>query len=851
MKFFSLILIIFLTSSTSFAEDLVLSEHDQVPVKKALFFKDDTLKLTPQEIVDLDTHHQIQWTPISKLNLGYKSYRAWFKFTLNNQNDTDNWIFENTFPLIQELSFTMNTTHGLFSRMVGRKFPFDDREIKTKDLLIPFTLKKGESSTVYLGYKSNGPIMANPVFLSPGTLAQSTAQNHLYYGLYYGAIAIIILNHLFLWFAVKEWVYFLYAAYAFTYVLANSCLSGLAYQYLWPDHIEWNQIAAFFLLNLSQVCVNILIMFFLKTKIISKLAHRITQCLIGSWLFVIAAQIILHNNITSSLTAFGGFFGTILQLVVAAVAFRKKSKNTTLFLIAFSGVLIGNSMYALRAFGIIPDNLITNHGMEIGSLLEVMLLSFALITNIKQREQELQKIKAAKQIGHDIQSPIAALIFAQDSIDYLNESDREMLKISTQTLSDFAYELSDAEFKTQNQIERPQLILGLLERELKSKRIEYSQIPNFLELKSDTNLFLFVKVQADKFRRIISNLINNSVEHGKATRVSIHLSENENQVVILISDNGTGIRDELIKEFHSGIFKSTKGGKGGMGLKDAAENIKKWKGVMDIKGRKGTQIKLTFPKAGTPQVYLTNFVVGPKAVLYVLDDDVSVHSIWEKRFSELEAIKTHHVYSYDKLPKEASSDPNSIFLIDYELRKQDLNGIQVIQSLGIRANSILVTSHFDDPPVISECQRIGIQILPKSFVGRIPIQFNGKLTKTHNFSDLYFIMIDDMKANLIGAEIMAKRFGKKIITLQSFYEFKKIMNDVPKETRICVDYYLSDGETGYTVTKLLYQEGFTNLHIITCENPENIPSMKWVCSILDKMDLWKNLPIKKGETISL
>jgi CheY-like chemotaxis protein len=110
----------------------------------------------------------------------------------------------------------------------------------------------------------------------------------------------------------------------------------------------------------------------------------------------------------------------------------------------------------------------------------------------------------------------------------------------------------------------------------------------------------------------------------------------------------------------------------------------------------GTEIMLTFPKCDAPNWF------GDKVVLYkgdtvvVLDDDPSIHEIWKDRFASLGGdIKTVYftqgqeaVDFIDSLEKK-----DRVFLLaDYELRGQNLNGVDVIERSSMQKRSLLVTS---------------------------------------------------------------------------------------------------------------------------------------------------------------
>ncbi|EMN51424.1 7TM diverse intracellular signaling domain protein [Leptospira interrogans str. L1207] len=64
------------------------------------------------------------------------------------------------------------------------------------------------------------------------------------------------------------------------------------------------------------------------------------------------------------------------------------------FMIAFSALLLGGAFYALKTIGAIPVSFVTEYSMQIGSGLEVTLLSLGLgdrISILIKEKQETQK----------------------------------------------------------------------------------------------------------------------------------------------------------------------------------------------------------------------------------------------------------------------------------------------------------------------------------------------------------------------------------------------------------------------------------------------------------------------------
>ena len=64
---------------------------------------------------------------------------------------------------------------------------------------------------------------------------------------------------------------------------------------------------------------------------------------------------------------------------------------------------------------------------------------------------------------------------------------------------------------------------------------------------------------------------------------------------------------------------------------------------------------------------------------------------------------------------------DSLFLIDYELAAGSRNGLEIIELLNLRENSVLVTSRFEEEPIRRICRELSVRVIPKSLAGFVPI----------------------------------------------------------------------------------------------------------------------------------
>ncbi len=66
--------------------------------------------------------------------------------------------------------------------------------------------------------------------------------------------------------------------------------------------------------------------------------------------------------------------------------------------------------------------------------------------------------------------------------------------------------------------------------------------------------------------------------------------------------------------------------------------------------------------------------------------------------------------------KAALLNEGTQFLVDYQFRNQNLDGLSIITSYGIESRAILVTNHFHDPVILDRAVKVGVKVLAKEFI---------------------------------------------------------------------------------------------------------------------------------------
>ncbi len=409
----------------------------------------------------------------------------------------------------------------------------------------------------------------------------------------------------------------------------------------------------------------------------------------------------------------------------------------------YIGKIKDKSTKNLRDLKISMPKEIINEGELEASILNLV----EVIQNFKKKDYESQvaieklcaKEEISLQVAHDIRSPLAALDMIIKDINEFPEQKRLIIKSSVERIHDIANDLLARNRKKELDVKSSEkLSLFLVTDELNSliseKRIQFRDASKVsFDFDIEESLYgLFSLGDVGHFNRIISNLINNAVESFRSGDGKILLSLRDygkKMFMVKIKDNGCGMSEDVLTKI--GRFGQTfnKENGNGLGLAHAFRMIKKWSGELKISSKKGegTEVTIFLPKAAPPRPFVTNIDLNSDKTIVILDDDKSIHQIWDGRIaSEFHEhlptlIHFSNPVEFASWMRENNNGSEvSLFLIDYEYVGHKITGIQVIKNQKIADRSVLVTSRYKEDQIQSECKLMGAQILPKFLVGFAP-----------------------------------------------------------------------------------------------------------------------------------
>ncbi|MCB1138812.1 MAG: SpoIIE family protein phosphatase [Leptospiraceae bacterium] len=639
---------LFLISSTAGAGELMARGITLEPGFKSVEmrsqleqFLDSSGKM---EIEDVLSSGPFQPAAESVLSTGLTRGNQWLRFSVtNNTGMADPVYLEIYYPLLDYVSLFRLNPDGSYSRSdTGDMLPFSSREVEHRNFIFPLRIPEGSTSEFLLCISSRGPLQVPARIRSAEEMLQRDRITQFVQGLYFGIMLAMILYNLFLYVSVR---YAGYLYYVF-YILGLSIFQLIYHGYFfatffpsWPIFVNESIVLAiafmlFWGIQFSRKFLNT--GRYDRALDIPLLLLQVAAVVGGALTFFIPYTMALNLSVLSSV---------LFVFVIYVAALRRLYRGyrpARFFLLAWTTLLFAILVLALKQYGLIEYNFFTNYALQIGSAMEVILLSVALGDRIKSIEMEKKKaqafayesLKKAHRIkdeflyntSQELREPLEGIVgMAEGLLDLASRSSDRPGRM---------YEIHDG---LSVLAATGSIVSGLVNDILDFYRIKNSEIylnrttisaasvasvaldlcgpwaeARGIELKMEIREDIY-PVYADevRLRQILLNLLNNGIKFTQAGHVAIRARNVDQFVEFTIEDTGSGIAADALEDIFF-IFEKPelaagrKNGKG-LGLTITRKLIELHGGVIRAESsEQGARLIFTLPRSQVPGVILAS-----------------------------------------------------------------------------------------------------------------------------------------------------------------------------------------------------------------------------------------------------
>ncbi len=591
------------------------------------FLLDSSQKMDLQDVIQAN-----KWKQMDRgyTNFGFTQDHLWLRLTLHNEGPKQTYITRLEYPLLDHIQFYQPDADGqYFALETGDQLPFSSRPLKDRYFSFPVELDSGQSKTLYWRINSRDTLIVPLTVATQDAYETDQLHSMMLFGMYYGAILVILFINSFLFFFLRQKAQVYYVALLANYAIVELSLNGTGNVYLWGDIPEFTKFVRPFAIGLlSILTVKLTKSYFeLRTLRLGRINVEPLIIIVGVTAMITSLLVPFSWAIQISMLAMVIVTPYVLTVALYQLYLRKNAARY--YITGWIGFLVGGLLNILRAFDLIEVSFISTYGSQIGSLFTLVILNMGLTNQFREfqrnseqskeriiRQQEVlnkqldhavtertQELEAQKQeadnarmiaeqalatksqflatMSHEIRTPMNGVLgITQILMDTpLNGHQRHLIrtiKHSGDTLVSIINDILDY-----SKIEAGKLSTEKIELNLRNLLDECIELFSCATAEKQIRLILSVTpetpitVMGDptRLRQIIINLLGNAVKFTDKGYVALkaHFDKSHSQLRITIIDTGIGISDEqqqkLFQSFSQADSSTTrKFGGTGLGL---------------------------------------------------------------------------------------------------------------------------------------------------------------------------------------------------------------------------------------------------------------------------------------------
>lgn len=451
------------------ASDCVSSERNQMvyDLKNSISYFEDIAANSSFEVISNTSEGSWNILRGDIPSFGFSSSAYWLRFDIcQPPPGGERVILEIEYPLLDSIDlFGIQDEVLVYQVHSGDTVPFSQRLVDDRNFLFYLPDLAQSPMRVYIRVHTESAVQVPLNLYTLTGFSDYRQKALLLQGIYFGIILAMILYNSFLFLSLRELPYLYYVCFTISYFSFQAVLQGFFQQYIlgsvwWQNHALL--IFGFIAIAFANVFAKAFLQLQQKKPVLSFMLSGIAwisflAAALASMLpYVHMVKLMLALSIVSSLLIM--FAGLALWMVGHLPA--------RIFTLAWLPLLGSFVLASLNKFALLPRSFWTENIMQIGGVLEVILLSIALGVRINEEKQQriLMEQRLTSSLEEEVKERTLSLNHALAQLEAANSVlDKMSLTDSlTELANRRAFDVQfDTEFKDACRTESPLSLLLL------------------------------------------------------------------------------------------------------------------------------------------------------------------------------------------------------------------------------------------------------------------------------------------------------------------------------------------------------------------------------------------------------
>lgn len=513
-------------------------------------------------------------TTSNMFTFGFITGNSWFKLTIDNQSQSNQFIFQLIEPFFQRVNFYSQENGRWQEQNAGLKYYEKEKAEKHLTPIFKFSVEPNHVKTVYIQFAPDRAtagstfgrfhLATQKVFNN-----ESILSNYLPYFFLLGSMFIIIMFNLFLFLKFHDVIYFYYAMYITFLSIYITIYTGLIHHF---------GLALYYReLTLSMpLFVIFLILFsttFLKLEYYLPKVNKLLTFIALFLLISLPYMLYDYSNWMKTIGVSTMFIAPIAMFSAIYVVYRGH-KEAKLYFVGMLFYTASLTILPMMTKAMIPHTFISHYAFSLFSYVEIMFFSFILVNRFyttqnekielqgelleiqksnekileKKVEERTSKVNQLlkekevllKEVYHRVKNNfqmVISLLWIENENKKSHDEDNSLLELinrikSMGLIHQYLLGVDDyAEIKTQEYLHQINL------------EIQKSYTQKTLKIHDEIDDFSLSPDHALALGIIVNELLTNAVKHFKKDEIcTIELSckKIKDEVTLIIQDNGEG-----------------------------------------------------------------------------------------------------------------------------------------------------------------------------------------------------------------------------------------------------------------------------------------------------------------------